>query len=102
MNTVFKDSERTFADFYWDDTEQRPELPRQGLQVGLSRGFCTGHDNGDITELLFTAAGWRVLSEPDKGRREFAQLVARLGQLEGDVNSNTGRITALENQGGPL
>ena len=101
MTTSFRDAERTFADFYWDDTEQRPRLPRSGLQAGLSRGTETDHLNGDITEWIFTAGGWRVLSQPDKGRREFAQLVARVGQLEGELSSLQGQFTAHVNQGAP-
>ncbi len=91
MNTAFRDAERTFADFYWDTGESRPGGRRQGLQVGLSRGYETDTGTGDITELVFAAAGWRVLNEPDKSRREAAQEKTR-------VDDHETRLAALESR----
>lgn len=91
MNTAYRDSERTFADFYWNTSEPRPQTRAQGLQPGLSHGFETDHLSGDITELLYVGPNWRVLNEPDKSRRDF-------GQMQGQLASIEGRLTALENR----
>ena len=105
MNTAWRDSERTFADFYWNTSESRPELPKQGLQPGLSRGHEIDDASGDVTELLFTESGWRVLSHPDSNRREVADLMSRLSvseekatALENLVSTIEGRLTILENR----
>lgn len=105
MNTAWRDAERTFADFYWNATEPKPELPRQGLQAGLSRGIETDEASGDVTELLYTQSGWRTLSRPDSDRREVAGLVARLSAseakanaLESEINGIKGQLIALENR----
>jgi len=93
---IFRDAERTLADYEWELGETLPAEGSPGLQPRTSRGLERDPITLDIQEYLYIGPGWQLLRSPNNDTRRIAVLEAADTAQDTRMDRLEDRIVALE------
>jgi len=93
---IFRDAERTLADYEWELGDDLPPDTSPGLQPRTSRGLERDPITLDIQEYLYIGPGWQLLRSPNNDTRRIAVLETRATDLETADTAQDTRMDRLE------